>query len=95
MINSIEPKEISVTQEDIDKGVRISCAYCPISLATRRTFPGATQVMTLTNSISFVLIGEYHNYELPIEAQEFTCDFDEDGPVAPFQFTIPFQVKAV
>lgn len=81
---------IRVTQEDIDRGERRSCAECPVALAVRRHFLG-------TPAFSF-----YENVEIddgkdrliagtPEIATNFMEAFDDGESVSPFSFTLDLQ----
>jgi hypothetical protein len=92
-IITVVPLTIKVTETDIAHGVKASCRNCPISLAGLRAIPKANPLLVLGNGISFMIEDEYHNYELPENAQLFITKFDNGIPVEPFEFTIPFETR--
>ena len=84
---------ISVTQRDIDKGVRSDCAFCPIALAMRRELRrqgfvnnrvhvGGT--LHVTTRRAGKVVGGYH---LPQQAANFMGSFDNAIVVNPITFT--------
>lgn len=77
---------ITVTQEDIDKGVISSCVACPIALAVGRFMPDSGFIVC-ANAIDFTSpLGDL--IHLPIEAVKFISDFDKGRPVQPFTFEL-------
>lgn len=79
---------ISVTQEDIEKGLRYQSFKCPIARAMQREFGCSV------SAGSFGLIafpgGDKDDWgsPLPASAFDFMLDFDMHIPVAPFSFSI-------
>jgi hypothetical protein len=85
-------RKISVTQEDIDRGVRSHAGWCPIARAIKRTLfgkPGAPLIPDADVKVGHyaVDIQDGRAY-LPQEAVEFIQDFDVDRPVKPFEFDL-------
>lgn len=75
---------ISVTEADIDAGIRMHPESCPINLAAERaTDKGCRTMRTL------IVIGDSAvRYALPAEAREFIFRFDMGHDVEPFEFVI-------
>mgnify|MGYP001599524934 CR=1 FL=1 len=74
------PVTITVTQEDIDKGVRNSMWDCPILQAIRRDLPG---VNSTPDSPSIFL-----GIKDQLLVYKFMLDFDAGNAVAPIKFTV-------
>ena len=75
---------ITVTQEDIDQGIRESYYSCPIARAAERALKWRVMVYTDT-----ILVGDSGcDYKLPESAQEFISRFDTGKPVKPFSFEV-------
>lgn len=79
---------IHVTQEDIDKGVRVSCEECPLARAVSRAYGtpirvGAELIQFFSSKI------DRNSVNLPPEALRFRIAFDKGLPVKPFSFEIP------
>jgi hypothetical protein len=81
---------IKVTQEDIDKGTRLSPYYCPIALAASRVFDDDHdfRVIVLPDRIIFrnfnsVVIEEW---TLPPEARDFIRRHNNSQQVTPITF---------
>ena len=76
---------IEVTQEDIEKGIRMSSLSCPIALALRRTTGRDLRVGHLH-------IRDGENFSNGVIAhstwsmQKFIDHFDSGEPVKPFRF---------
>jgi hypothetical protein len=82
---------VTVTQEDIDKGIRGSDEHCPIALATRRAL-GAPFVVVDCSSITLRDEGQniYAETETPCQACLFVHDFDAGQPVKPITLELTF-----
>lgn len=65
---------ITVTQQDIDRGVKHSGKECPIALAVNR---------------AATLGDELWHVRYPREVGYFIRDFDAGQPVKPFSFWLP------
>ena len=74
--------KVSVTQEDISKGIRASNRSCPVARALQRIF-GEETVVGLSAWWNSKIFGS-----LPKIASSFILDFDRDNPVFPFEFEI-------
>lgn len=80
--------KLTVTQEDIDKGIPTSCSKCPITLSAWRVFPNANDIWTSYYDLT-VMFGDMSlDYTLPAEAQYFMAEFDEHKTGQPFTFEI-------
>lgn len=79
---------IEVTQDDIDKGNRVSPVSCPIALAVKRQYR-SRWLHSPPNSVSVSQRGvtiDSQDYSIPKEARFFISDFDCDHDVKPFTF---------
>jgi hypothetical protein len=76
---------ITVTQDDIDNGVRAAPCLCPIALAAQRKYPYVS-VGTFTISVGADASRE-KVYRMPLKASRFIEDFDQGRLVEPFTFT--------
>lgn len=96
-------RTIKITQEDIDSGIKLHIAYCPIGRAMMREFKIAEDderiVQAGTNWL-YVLPNRktYASNELmvarartPDEAKKFILDFDKGKPVKPFELVVDFE----
>jgi len=87
---------ISVTQDDINSGVREDCNKCPVARAISRHFPGEwVSVTGDTVSIydNYDTEEDYYSgcvadYYLPESVAQFVSDFDKGKTVMPFEFVI-------
>jgi hypothetical protein len=77
--------KISVTQDDIAKGQRVSASFCPIALASRRTFNNEVTV-TKGEGIRVYKYPRSLVYSIPKNAVALINNFDHGGPVEPFTF---------
>jgi len=82
--------KITVTQKDIDKGLKSSCYECPIAHAFKRKVKNQIRYGFAVNSASIEYLTEdmWHRYALPKEAKQFIQRFDCDQPVKPFTFEV-------
>ena len=87
----VHPKKIrvSVSQEDIDKGTRLSSLFCPITRALRDDLceDRYIEVGAQTALIGTALIG-FVRYNLSTRAKRFISKFDKDLPVEPSTFIL-------
>jgi len=80
--------EVTVTQDDIDKGVRGQPGCCPIARALARTCP-RIHASVGDRTADLYADGEWlYETDLPREAKAFVAAFDAEKPVAPFTFTL-------
>lgn len=74
--------KITLTQEDIDAGIKEDCRKCPLARAIEKVYPGKVQMFEqgvyLDNRV----------YPLPLVAEQFVHAFDRGGPVGPIEFEI-------
>jgi hypothetical protein len=76
---------ISVTEIDIDLGVRLDCWECPIARAMFR----ATGEKYSVDGASAFVVGERHRrVSLPDSAIQFIRDFDLGNFPKPFEFEV-------
>ena len=82
--------KIEVTQKDIDKGLKLTCYYCPIALAFKRKVKSEIRcsVAVKTKKVHYFYGKSWVSYDLPKEATKFIQRFDNDEPVKPFTFEI-------
>ena len=89
--------KIQVTKEDIEKGERGSCEWCPVALAIQRTYDlknGKDKMVIVEGS--YAEIWDKNNgeqqYQLPQIARDFIHDFDNSDikseQLKPFLFKI-------
>lgn len=80
---------VTVTQADIDGGVRNKCTKCPVALALKRLFPGR-RISVANYSIKVGSCLE----RMPSEVISFVSWFDIGRAVQPFSFplTLPDEV---
>jgi len=86
---------VSVTQDDIDKGVPHVAYACPVARAVGRAMGGDGFVLVESERIECTLQHkgfETHSWETPEVVQKFIERFDEEGGherVSPFEFDLP------
>jgi len=84
--------KISVTQDDIDKGIKNNCEKCPIARALARSFPGYFNLA----SIYYLSVKAHQKdfyvfmMDTPKVCYDFIRDFDQGKPVTPFEFEISY-----
>ena len=81
---------VTVTQEDIMKGIPNRVACCPVALSLRRQVksyknPEVGKSVVLFESIG---VGAFVETDLPQEVIQFIKDFDNDKEVFPFDFIL-------
>lgn len=82
---------ISVTQEDIDKGLPMVAACCPVARAIQRvTGDSSWRVGPMRISPA----GPVY-YDTPREVSKFVVAFDRHLPVSPFEFDLDVDDAAV
>lgn len=84
--------KVSVTQKDIDQGVRGNAMTCPIARAAKRSLPNVRSVThnkLIFNDLAYLI--------LPVEAWEFVYMFDYQGPakVKPLEFDLEVPIGFV
>ena len=79
---------IHVTAQDIVGGVPRSCEMCPVALAARRLWPGAT--VGVDGDRIYRRSYSYGNasVRLPSTVRRWVREYDHGFPVAPFEFAI-------
>lgn len=85
---------VYVTQDDIDKGDKADCRYCPIALALRRPMPTTdievgADFITMYRISRLTTVEQFYEAALPWLAGVFVANFDTNRAVAPFHFDIP------
>jgi len=88
---------ITVTQDDIDKGLSHSCTRCPIALAIARVIKHPF-VGSVTNDVLYIVILDIRHFDceidLPKVAKIFVCAFDTiPNTVIPFEFDLNIPEK--
>lgn len=78
--------KITVTQEDIDKGLPNRCYECPVSLAVKRAL-GARDV-SVSWTITAHVDGEILKFNKTDPITRFVAAFDARQPVQPFEFEL-------
>lgn len=81
--------KIHVTQEDIDRGIALSCLACPVARAVQR-YVGTSQVEAYGFGI-LAFDDDYHQvakYHTPRSVMQFMRRFDAHGSVRPFAFLL-------
>ncbi len=73
---------LSVTQEDIDNGIKSSPTKCPVALALTRAMKKDNCAMGISR---IILSGELKN--TPQAILDFVYDFDRGKSVKPFELT--------
>lgn len=74
---------VNVTQQDINRGIKMACLHCPVSLALTRSY----------NSKESIFVGgadyfvKNRVYRLPQELKDFIHKFDNGFEVKPFTLT--------
>ncbi len=84
---NFENRKISVSQQDIDNGVRSSTRRCPLARAIRR----ATGVPVSVGSFDVLFLfpkSRYQKVVLPLQMLEFRESFDLGKRVQPFSITL-------
>jgi hypothetical protein len=83
-------KLINITQNDIDRGVKLEAAACPVARAVARAFRKRTGTYCVFGG--FVPRGpkRNNNWPLPPEVWRFMWAFDNDKPVKPFSFVLEY-----
>ena len=93
--------KIQVTKEDIEKGERGSCEWCPVALAIQRTYDlknGKDKMVTVDeDGVGIWQDSVEKHYRLPLIARDFIHDFDNSDikseQLKPFSFKIGKRIK--
>lgn len=76
--------KIEVTESDIKRGSQGSPNTCAIAKAVKRVMGDHP---TVTSDIEVTIAGKNYTYDLPLKAENFIINFDEDKKsVKPFSF---------
>jgi hypothetical protein len=82
---------VSVTAEHIARGVREDCEKCPVALAIFDAFPDLTYISVGPENILMQFGPEAEiRLGVPSEVLTFIWDYDDDGQVDPFTFTVDY-----
>ena len=76
--------KIVVTQEDIEKGVKNVCAWCPVALAATRAFGKPMKAMRWR--LEDIATGK--EYKNPDGVSRWMFRYDDNLPVEPFEFEV-------
>jgi len=79
--------KIKVEQKHIDNGIREMCGLCPIALAIREVVPDKS-IRVRWTWVDVCDKAEDRMVTLPKSATAFIYAFDENKPVAPFEFEL-------
>ncbi len=87
--------KVEVTFDDVAKGERGDCRYCPIALALERVLTERALFVVDGRTISWAgpTVGAHGYVDLPESAREFIYVFDGAGDVEPFEFEIELPDK--
>lgn len=86
--------ELRMTQDDIDRGQKASCYYCPVAMMVKRILypliPRATQVVIGTG---YIWIGDARSKDLFQQdniyaVAQFVSAFDNNRPYSPITITV-------
>jgi hypothetical protein len=81
---------VDLTEDDISRGVPLSCDHCPIALALRRI----TGDKWTVDGIRARRAGkDGDSFSLPVPAVTFAGNFDHGLPVKPFSFTLSLKAS--
>lgn len=80
---------IEVTAEDIRKGSRRSCFFCPIALACARAGLDPHPRVDYDEGTATIEMTGMGEIELPMECATFIEHFDASGDGEPFAFDLP------
>lgn len=86
------PIKVKVTDEDIDKGVRHDCDWCPVARAVKRALygkPGDALIPDGPVKVNkFRIEIDGGRMVAPPSVLKFVEDFDSEEAVSPFEFEI-------
>lgn len=77
---------VSVTQEDIDEGVRGEPGTCPLARALNRVYRGATVLVGTLHIAVYEADRRQYVKTTTVELSHFVMDFDHGLLVRPFSF---------
>lgn len=80
---------VTVTQDDIDNGIRHSPSFCPIGRAFKRSFPGHFDVSVANPTIVYHYDDMFAYFRPSKRALAFMTKFDEGENVEPTSFNFP------
>lgn len=80
---------VTVTQEDIDRGLRHSAMSCPIANALRRKVGNGHLIQAHGTYCTFFFWGKWREYLIPYHVQEIMDVYHrQGGKIEPFSFTL-------
>lgn len=79
---------IHVTEEDIAKGERSCCYFCPIAIAIKRENPELMSITVGSWKIAFRENNKFVTFLVPKSVTEFVDRFDKGLRVKPFNFKL-------
>lgn len=81
--------KISVTQDDIDKGIRLLSDSCPVAIAMNRCgFVRSAAYKTYLIWNHRGTFSGWNGMATPLLVKEFITKFDEGQAVSPFEFDL-------
>jgi hypothetical protein len=83
-----EPRTVHVTAADLASGQPLKCARCPVTLAVKRAFPDARDVVTGADTVYMTRAGWREEHALAAHVRVNITAIDARKPVAPFLFII-------
>ena len=84
----MKPIKLNVTAGHIKIGKPKSRYQCPITAAIAERFPQLEHLSVTRTHIEYTYQGKRKTRLLPLEAVNFTIDFDGGHPVEPFRFDL-------
>lgn len=91
--------KISVTQEDIEKGIKQDCTKCPIARAVNRALI-ENNLQPLSCEVEGpIKLMDWHNDYVMIDKEQakkiniFINDFDDERKVQPFEMEVKFEQR--
>lgn len=73
--------KIQVTEDDIARGIKSDCKFCPIAIAVKRATHQRIGVFVQSHAVYFlrpdVMQKPFHASYLPLEVENWINDFDE------------------
>lgn len=71
---------ITITEDDIEQGVRDNARYCPLARSLQREFPEMEVLVTACRASIWAYGHHSRSYRLTPKLQQFVNHFDEVGP---------------